>query len=234
MLIDLVATNGSRLLAENDETPLGAVRLALRATFVDRRFYLQQMFGQLDPREQWPAEASNSRWFRAVRAEAPTLREFLRSVRFFGAPDEDAVCSETFFLWVVLEMIANTRAHGGHQTRRMFYVDSSSLHVNEDRILDFYRPNQQLMNPDFIARHALVLFEEVLHAAEIMERMCVDETERAAITIVCLINKLRRAGTRVPQAAEWLDRTFRYLRTYYEQTSRLLSTRLGQLLLCHS
>lgn len=56
------------------------------------------------------------------------------------------------YLWILLELVFNTRAHGGQRTKKMYYMNDSYMSCDEDKITRFYGSNKAIHSPDLLAR----------------------------------------------------------------------------------
>lgn len=137
----------------------------------------------------WDEKAVPEMWIRSMKIEGFTMREYLRNIAFvefeeFGSELE--VCflrlgvnrsnlqaqidAELIFLWTCMEMVFNTRSHGGQRMQRCYYMDHSFMPVNEDVITSFYVQNPAVHSPRSLAINSLPFFKSVFETAELVHK----------------------------------------------------------------
>ncbi|KAI6217006.1 Nuclear receptor domain-containing protein [Aphelenchoides besseyi] len=224
-------------LSESDGSLLATLRLWYRGNFVARRRHNINIFGLPEYRNMWERERDGHSFLRATQVEAAVMQDFLRasgiiSPEAVGSLYEKRFCAETLTLWLTIELIYNTRSHGGHRAKKVYYVDDSYSLYNEDSIAHFYRRHPGVNSPFSLARNAMIVIKSILDAAELFHRFAIDDgQEKMAVLLICLLNKAARSAIPHPRAREWTNEIFRCLKSYYEASFNDFAERFGQLIL---
>ncbi|KAI6185830.1 Zinc finger, C4 type [Aphelenchoides besseyi] len=224
-------------LSESDGTLLSTLRLWYRGNFVARRRHNIEIFGLTEYQNMWERERDGHSFLRATQVEAAVMQDFFRasgiiSPEAVGSLYEKRFCAEALALWLTIELIYNTRSHGGHRTKKVYYVDDSFSFYNEDSIAHFYRRHPGVNSPFSLARNAMIVMKSILDAAELFHRFAIDDgQERMVVLLICLLNKATRSAIPHPKTREWTNEMFRCLKTYYEASFNDFAERFGQLIL---
>lgn len=55
-------------------------------------------------------------------------------------------------MWMLLELIFQTRSHGGQRSRKLYYVDDSYLTFNEDNVYEYFNAHPSINSPDVLSK----------------------------------------------------------------------------------
>ncbi|KAI6178994.1 hypothetical protein M3Y98_00562200 [Aphelenchoides besseyi] len=157
----------------------------------------------------WEKCRTGESFIKATRVEAYTMNEFYRACGLIEYEQhhtdfEKLFCTELLFIWMLIEIIFATRAHGGFRSRKVYLFDDSYLSVNEDALYEFYRSHKHVKN----------------------------DHERVVIMFICLFNKITRAFGPQAKLEMWKSQLFTDLSAYYTQTYSNTAIRFGQLMDC--
>lgn len=185
----------------------------------------------------WEQKRTARTFLPATEVETHVMKEFFRSINViesdkFNTDYEHQFCSQFLPLWMLLEIIFNTRAHSGHRTRKLYYVDDSYLEFNEDALIDFYNSHKDVYHPETLARTCMYLYDKYFRVVELIHRLAIDEVERMAITALCIYRRTLVISGSNPQMQEMLNMMFKDLKLYYDNTFNSFSVRLSQLISC--
>lgn len=202
---------------------------------------------------------------RATSIERQAMLEFFRNIgiiepELFGTSAETNFCSILLHSWLVIESIFFTRLHSGQDKMQLYYPDESYLKLNEDNLINYYKSNHSIKDPELVARFehfswllifpifrsSHMLLKNVLKSASLLENLKLDEHEIGALFVLLLLRNglfsgvwllivqilvVKRIGAS-KKAQEWIDYTFKQLSYYYRNTYSDFANRLADLILC--
>jgi hypothetical protein len=95
---------------------------------------------------------------RATSIERQVMMEFFRNMGFiepelFGTHVENDFCSILLHSWLVIESIFFTRLHSGQDKKQLYYPDESFIKLNEDNLVNYYKSNHSIRDPQLVARY---------------------------------------------------------------------------------
>lgn len=176
---------------------------------------------------------------KATVIERNVMKEFFRNIgiidsELLGTNIENEYCSILLHSWLVIESIFFTRLHSGHTKKQLYYPDESFLKVNEDNLLNYYKSNQSLMDPQLVARSSHSILQKVLDSAALLEKLEIDENEMAGLFVLLLLRNVAKRINLIDKrkAVDMQNRIFKELGFYYKNSYTDIAERLGQLILC--
>ncbi|KAI6184686.1 Retinoic acid receptor RXR-beta-A-like protein [Aphelenchoides bicaudatus] len=237
MRMDKVLSEGVTVqlgkLANN--TVLGTLQRQHHAIFILRRRFSIELYGTYT--NMWETKRVAQTFLQSTEVERLVMKEFFRNIgltseEVIGSEYESSFCAQFLPLWMLLEIVFNTRLHGGHRSKKLYYVDDSYLQYNEDCLVDFYNSHRDIYNPSSLARTCMSLYEKYFHVTELLHRLAIDESERMAIVAFCVYRRTILIAGPNPNMQKAMDSMFKDLEKYYESTYNSVAVRFGQLMLC--
>ncbi|KAH7716537.1 hypothetical protein AAVH_16033 [Aphelenchoides avenae] len=172
-------------------------------------------------------------------SEVSVLNEYVRTSGILEALAHSAMSHEAFmkplklsffYTWLVHEYVTNTVRHSGQQCSTMYYTNDTILPVRDENVHDFYRRDEEILDPCPLARCAIEFSNEILHMAGVYHRAGLDEVEQC-ILLQLMLAKSADSFMGQERVRPYVDKLLNELNTHYAQTYNDSAVRFGNVIL---